>query len=543
MSTRRNPKITSSPDPPSRSEKDIINPIEPLINPIEMLTQVVEACDDRGFRTKWDDSTALSGPSNTTLNRTTVLASQSAAAIPLQSSIEASAINQALNSILDNTPDEPPITNDSYAHDKPPSAYDVHVFLLKSEHIVNAGRILYIYNDGFYSPKSGDDLRQFVMCKARTAVKAVGSATLINKVLELLRAEPTICRDKELSLKVCAFDDGLLDLESGQFSPHNPNVFVTTRFAASYGRGRCTTCPNFEQFLHTVSGGDSILERRIWECVGYLLAPDQTDKHFILFQGVANSGKSVLGDFVRTCFKGDVVSVLEINELSGRFDLYDLVGKKLCLDMDLPADPLTKRAVSKLKKLTGGDMTSSDVKYDFRARFICMAKFLFGTNHAVILPNDDPAFNERLVVVPFAYSVPDEQRDRRLREKLSAERDAIIVRALDAYRQLVARSFIFSGDFNVNTVLGGSESLSDQIVSFLNTDCEIDTDAWTTTQQLYTRFTEKYGFVCGDKQFSRIFLQVASSCSLPVEKHRERLTPTGNPVQGFKGVRLKEPEI
>ncbi len=95
-----------------------------------------------------------------------------------------------------------------------------------------------------------------------------------------------------------------------------------------------------------------------------------------------------------------------------------------------------------LKKLTGADSISGDVKFGDYLQFTNSAKFLYGSNHVVLLPNKDAAFYDRLVVIPFAKSVPRDARDFWLEEKLNAERDAIIVQALAAYRRLVKSNYI-----------------------------------------------------------------------------------------------------
>lgn len=45
-----------------------------------------------------------------------------------------------------------------------------------------------------------------------------------------------------------------------------------------------------------------------------------------------------------------------------------------------------------LKKLTGADSISGDVKFGNYLQFTNSAKFLYGSNHVVLLPNKDAAF-------------------------------------------------------------------------------------------------------------------------------------------------------
>lgn len=149
--------------------------------------------------------------------------------------------------------------------------------------------------------------------------------------------------------------------------------------------------------------------------------------------------------------------------------------------------------------MTGADSISGDVKFGDYLQFENSAKFLYGSNHVVLLPNKDAAFYDRLVVIPFARTVPSDERDFRLEEKLDAERDAIIVQALAAYRRLVKSNYRFAGDFPINAVTeDGGESTADKVAQFLREDCEIAPGVWTPTGTLYatSSFTlDVYGHV------------------------------------------------
>lgn len=420
------------------------------------------------------------------------------------------------------------------------SPYVAMEWLIKNIGVICAQGSLYFFDGRSYILCNRNEASKKILEACRSAVAIAGQARFVKQVYELLTLEPRICRDDDLHRNIVALDDGILDLDSWQIRPHTQEEFVTTRLDGSYGNGAHTDCPTFKAFLNSITAGDAVLQQRIWQVIGYLLVPDQNGKSFVLFQGVPNSGKSVLGNFIRDCFLGDVVSALEVNELGGNFTLSDLVGRKLCVDFDLPADPFTKRAVGRLKKLTGQDLLSSDVKFKDRVRFVCTAKLLFATNHAVLLPNDDAAFKNRLVVVPFSVSVDREQQDFHLPEKLRAERSAIIYRALWAYREVRKDNYIFAGNFPPNVALGDSKSALDAISEFIAKRCRISEGDWTPTDALYTAFVREYGQLCGEGKFSESFLRLCQTQELPVMKKRGRIKPLANPTYGFQNIKIEE---
>lgn len=432
--------------------------------------------------------------------------------------------------------------NQAGTHQKPlrTTPYQVARSLIEQGVVVSASKLLYFFDGKSFQPCRKEEAEKRIVESCRDAVAAEGRPSFARQVYQSLLQEPEICRDEQLHLNVVALDDCLLNLDSFQTQPHTHDLFVTTRLCASYLLGRRTSCPTFQQFLEVVSGDDAVLQRRIWQMIGYLLVPDQTGKSFFLLQGVPNSGKTVLGNLIRSCFGGDVVSALDINELGGEFALSDLVGKKLCVDFDLPADPFSKRAVSKLKKLTGGDPTSSNVKFADRVKFVNTAKLLFATNHAALIPNQDEAFFDRMAVIPFKVSIPREAQDRQLSQKLEQERNAIIVRALDAYRELRNNGYIFAGYYLPNEAVAGESNPVDAIAHFFTSDCELLGGGWEPTERLYRAFVSRYGPLCGKNSFSTLALRLCGAKYPNVERSRARITSSSNPTWGFKNIKLRE---
>jgi P4 family phage/plasmid primase-like protien len=87
-------------------------------------------------------------------------------------------------------------------------------------------------------------------------------------------------------------------------------------------------------------------------------------------------------------------------------------------------------AESKLKALTGGDkITARFMRQDF-FEFIPQFKLLIVGNHKPSIRNVDEAMKRRLHMVPFTVTIPAPKRDKRLPDRLLAERDGILSWAL-----------------------------------------------------------------------------------------------------------------
>ena len=398
-----------------------------------------------------------------------------------------------------------------------------------------------VYQQGHYALKSSEDIKRIIMEVCRPAVEQCGSANFVDQIFKILKTEPRLFIRPDFNCNCVAFDDCVLDLDRWEVLVPTPEILVTTHLRASLGRGERTDCPEFKRFLADVTLGNPVLQERIWQAVGYLLVPDQHGKAIILLQGRMHSGKSALANVVKHCFDDELVVALSVNEFDRRFATSSLYGKKLCVDADLSDERLSREAVSVLKKLTGSDSISGDVKFGDYLQFTNRAKFLYGSNHVVLLPNKDAAFYDRLVVIPFARTVPLNERDFQLEEKLNAERDAIIVQALAAYRRLVKSNYRFAGEFPINAVTeDGGESIADSVAQFLREDCEIATGVWTPTERLYKSFVRRFGNLCNDRYFSGLLFSIALSAGYPVGKDKDRTSPKANSVWGFENLKLKE---
>lgn len=419
--------------------------------------------------------------------------------------------------------------------------YEAAQGLMQTIPMFSIGKGWLVYQQGYYALKSSENVKRIIMEVCRPAVEQCGSANFVDQIFKILKTEPKLFIRPDFNCNCVAFDDCVLDLDRWERIVPTPTILVTTHLRASFSRGERTDCPEFKRFLADVTLGNPVLQERIWQAVGYLLVPDQHGKAIILLQGRMHSGKSALANVVKHCFDDEFVIALSVNEFGKRFATSSLYGKKLCVDADLSDERLDRTAVSVLKKLTGADSISGDVKFGDYLQFENSAKFLYGSNHVVLLPNKDAAFYDRLVVIPFARTVPSDERDFRLEEKLDAERDAIIFQALAAYRRLVKSNYRFAGDFPINAVTeDGGERIADSVSHFLREDCEIALGVWTPTGTLYAAFVRKFGNLCSDKSFSGLLFSIALSAGYPVGKDKDRTSPKANSVWGFENLKLKE---
>lgn len=314
--------------------------------------------------------------------------------------------------------------------------------------------------------------------------------------------------------------------------------------------------PATTAFFHSISEDDKDLLNRIWEVLACILVPDPTIKKFFLLSGVPDSGKSVLGNFIKGFFAKENVSSLDFTRLGDRYSASALPGTYLNMSMDLPNRVISLKTIAMLKMLTGDDDVTVEAKFENVASYRNRCRFLFASNHDLRLLENDQAFLNRLVVIPFSHRIPAEKQDRNLLSRLLAERDVVASFAVQVvYPSIKARHFIFSGsdrpEFQPSIIYPDAymSRQEAQIQKFIEENCSFtgnnrDHIYTRTLYDHYESFCAKESFneVCDIKQFSRIFGRLAGPKVVKRRFHTS-YTDQGERIErnqyGYTGVRLR----
>ena len=425
------------------------------------------------------------------------------------------------------------------------TAYSLMQSLLQKVILRVKEKQLYYYTGTHYEPCSQQEAERLIVEECRPEIAAVGASKLPKDVYAFLLMEPEIAIDAaNPDEKLLTFRNGLLDLDTGMLSPHNPQKFTTFCLECSLLTPDIpAACPVFEQFLADITGGDIGMTMRIWEIIGYCLTPDIQGKVMFVFQGVPNSGKSLLSDLIGSFFPPGKVSALDIHALRQQFAMSELEGKTLCISPDLPNAPLDSASVSNIKKLTGRDVVSADKKYSSRKQFKFTGKIIAVTNYPLLTTRRDNAFQERIVAVPFLYSVaPDKRVD--LLPYLRQERSAIAKKALAAYFELRKRNYLFSGFYQLNQAEVLYEECcpdstpTTQIYRFAQQYFTADPNSFTFMDDAYSLYSSIFDSL-HINTFSPAFSSAAEALFGAV-KVRKRKLNAPNAMSCLQGIRKKE---
>ena len=402
-----------------------------------------------------------------------------------------------------------------------PTAYDIMYDLISKIPMFTHHQKVYVYDHvkGYYRYTSPNEVEQMIMHYYRPIIEENGNGTLIEKVYKLLLKEPHIVmNDVPLSdpTKI-SFSNCTVNLQTGLLGPHSSSNKVTQSLNSDLARfnHQSEECPAFDNFLHDISGGDPLLEQRIWEILGYCLTPDTNAKVFFLFQGVPNSGKTLLCNLLSDFFPEEKFSALSVHSLKDQFSTGNLEEKSLCISPDLPACELDPKSASIIKQLTGNDKVSVAVKYKNNAQFRFEGKLILASNYPLLTAKPDDAFMQRAIVVPFLHAVPKDVQDKNLLDHLKAEKPAIATKALDAYFQLRRNHYCFSGNYEINSSflypddLLGDTDITPLVYNFLLKNFERDPAGLVAIQSAYELFIQNTSTKVTEKMFSSVFHRLA----------------------------------
>ena len=344
-------------------------------------------------------------------------------------------------------------------------------------------------------------------CNKYSVSKALASAKTVAAVEKLARA------DRQHAATVDQWDGNLwllstpncaIDLRSGETRPNRREDY-STKITAVAPSG---DCPNWLDFLNRVTDGDDQLIAFLRRMAGYSLTGITREHALFFLYGTGANGKTTFVNALAGCL-GDyhTTSSTEVFTVDRGerhpTELANLRGARLVTVTE--TEEGRRWAEARIKALTGGDPISARfMKQDF-FEFTPTFKLVIAGNHKPQLRNVDEAFRRRLHLIPFTVTIPPEERDETLPERLKAEWPGILQWMIDG-----CLAWQEGGLAPPERVLEATKeylSAEDAIELWIDDRCHRGPDYKTSTSELYASFktwSEEAGeHVISQKRFSQ----------------------------------------
>lgn len=255
----------------------------------------------------------------------------------------------------------------------------------------------------------------------------------INNVIEALKIVIPVMEEPRRNL--IAFTNGVYDMETGLFSEHCADNWITNHNGIEYspavpGENLHDHAPNFHKWLSYSSGKDALKMQRICAGLFMVLANRYDWQLFLEITGEGGSGKSVFTQ-IATLLAG------EHNTASGNMVALDtargraqFVGKSM---ITLPDQPKYTGEGTGIKAITGGDAVEIDPKNEHQFTAILRAVVIATNNTPMIFTERAGGVARRRVIFQFNHKVLEADKDHELPSKIAAEIPVIIRRLLDTF--------------------------------------------------------------------------------------------------------------
>jgi putative DNA primase/helicase len=276
--------------------------------------------------------------------------------------------------------------------------------------------------------------------ESRWAARLLSNAG-VNAVTNLVKHDPRIITalekfDENPELLNCRGD--LHNLREGTARPAEPEDLLTrsTFCKARAGKkdektGMPLMPEKFKDFMTKITSGEGVerpdLALYILFFFGYCLTGDTGASFFVNFHGAGKNGKSVLLKVMMELF-GDYAApipediVIE-NRFASQFDLAGLPGIRLGILADAPEGRLNMKT---LKPLISGDTLNAKRKFLQDFAFKSTLKIAVGSNPRLTLKETGLAVKRRVRMIPFDYTVSDEEEITNLEKELIKEGEEIL---------------------------------------------------------------------------------------------------------------------
>jgi putative DNA primase/helicase len=256
------------------------------------------------------------------------------------------------------------------------------------------------------------------------------SAPRIKSMIEMAKSEPgvSVMPDQlDADHYVLNVLNGTLDLRTGELFPHRRERLITKLAPVEYDPQ--AACPTWRDFLQRISAENDELIGFLQKAVGYSLTGSIEEQCFFIPYGSGQNGKStfvttvgtILGDYARHT---PSETLLINHSESVRNDVARLQGARFVSAVE--AEGGRKLAEALVKQLTGGDKVTARYLYQEHFEFKPTFKIWLAVNHKPIIQGMDHGIWRRIHLIPFIVTIPKEDQDKRLGEKLQAELSGIL---------------------------------------------------------------------------------------------------------------------
>ncbi|WBL32177.1 phage/plasmid primase, P4 family [Sinirhodobacter sp. HNIBRBA609] len=408
---------------------------------------------------------------------------------------------------------------------------------------VPAWRSWFHWNGKVWAKDEKGSVREAMRLICRDAAKhaTTGEARRVASDKTITAALKIAGTDPRLAVAVSAWDthpmllntqNGVIDLETGEQSPHDPNLLLTQITPVPVGN----RCSRWLAFMEEITGGDRELQGYLQRLAGYSVTGRTSEQAFAFLYGQGANGKSVflstlahvLGSYAATATL-DTFSATRTSR-----HLTELAGLRAARLVLVPeTEDGQGWAEARIKSVTGGEKVRANFMHQDHFEFLPQFTLIVAGNHRPSVKNVGEAMRRRLHLVPFTVTIPPDRRDHGLAEKLRAEADGILGWMIEGAAEWQNRGLAApAGVLDAAQEYFASEDLMGQ---WIDECCEQGARFWEAAAilfQSWKAWNEERGFAYGN---SRSLGEALRARGFSPQKQRQ--------ARGWSGLAIRKAPI
>ena len=306
----------------------------------------------------------------------------------------------------------------------------------------------YVYQNGVYvlydTAMMHGIIKGIIADYDEELVKMSTIKEVVNLLLADLEYTSQECLNQDES--IINFQNGLLKISGDhtELIPHTPEVLSTIQIPCCWREERVPT-PVFDQYIATLTNGDKEVEQLLLEYMGACISNVQgwRMKKTLFLVGRGNTGKSQLKSLTERLLGKSNFAGMDLSEIEARFGTSAIYGKRLVGSSDMSF--MNIREIKSLKRITGGDNIHAEFKGQSSFTYTFQGLPWFCMNRLPRFSGDTGQWvYDRIMVVECQNVIPPDKQDKKLLDKMYAEREGIVQKAIHAFLRVIANGYRFS---------------------------------------------------------------------------------------------------
>ena len=355
--------------------------------------------------------------------------------------------------------------------------------------------LIYVFADGYYKWINEKEFKGFI--KEFIPYQLRKSREIQEVYLDLM-TENNFVKYEDLNCdeNIINFQDGILDLKTMELKEHNPAILNTIQIPANYKdiENAPDESPVFDNYLKTLCNGDEEVCKLLLQCLGISISNVYAyrTKKALFLVGKGNTGKSQLKKLAEYLIGYDNVTTMDLKRISEQFGAAALYQKRLAGCNDMSYQRIDDMSI--FKQLTGGDIINAEFKHKNGFNFLFKGFLWFNCNKLPLFGGDTGKWvYDRIMPVYCENVIPKEKQDPLLFEKMLAEKNTILKKALKALKEVIDNNYNFVEPKGIEQVKDKYEIQNNTLLAFINEYCEYnDADTVPRTRTKRSTFKKAY---------------------------------------------------